>query len=403
MTTAPVRLRLRPNAPDATVMPIELFFDLVFVFALTRVTAYMADHLTLHGFVQGLLIIGLLWWSWICYAWLGNVVCADEGACRPGLFAGMGTMLVAALTIPEAYEDLPGGLYGPIVIAVCYFVFRAVHLLLFWFAVRDDPEVRAQTLRFMPGMLVATSLLLVASQLDGVAQTLLWAAALLADYGGTLVSGSAWRLQSVSHFSERHGLILIIALGESIVAIGVGIAELPISLPIVAAAILGLTLSAGLWWAYFDVTARAAEHALADVPPQRRPKVARDAYTYLHLPMVTGVVLIALGLKKTLEYVGDTEKHDLSDALHGIGLYALYGGVALYLIGHILFKLDILRELNKVRVVAAVLCLALIPVAEHVPALASLTVITALVVGTLVVEALTHREMREQVRHGDQA
>jgi low temperature requirement protein LtrA len=400
MTTAPNRLRLRPNTPDASVTPLELFFDLVFVFALTRVTAYMADHLTWHGFVQGLLIIGLLWWSWVCYAWLGNLVTADEGVCRLGLFAGMGAMLVLALTIPEAYEDLPGGLYGPAVIAVCYFAFRAVHLVLFWFAVREDPEVRAQTLRFIPSMVVATVLLLVAAQLDGVPQTLLWAAALLADYGGTLLSGSSWRLRSVSHFTERHGLILIVALGESIVAIGVGIAALPISVPVVAAALLGLTLSAGLWWAYFDVTARAAEQALASVPAERRAKVARDAYTYLHLPMVTGIVLTALGLKKTLEYVGDTEHHHLSDALHGIGLYALYGGVALYVLGHVLFKMDVMREVNRIRVVTVVVTVVLVPLAEHVPALMALAFITLLVAAMLVAETWTHRDRREAIRHG---
>lgn len=396
-------LRTEAANEDSKVTPLELFFDLVFVFALTQVTAYLADHLSWHGLVQGLLIIGLLWWGWVCYSWLGNVVRADEGICRMVMFAAMTTMFVASLTIPEAFDDLPGGLSGPVVIALCYFVFRALHIVLFFVIARDDPTLRRQLVRYAPTVVGATALLLVAAALDGPAQTVMWGLALLVDYGGTMLSGSDWRLRSAGHFAERHGLILIVALGESIVAIGVGIAELPISWPIVLAAALGLALSGGLWWIYFDVTSLAAEHALAATPAGEQPRLARDAYSYLHLPMVAGVVLLALGLKKVLEYVGDGAHHELSDPLKGVGLYALFGGVALYLLGHVAFKLRALRTFATARAVAAAAILAAIPLAVRLPALASLGLLVAVVVVLIASEVIRHAEQRAQVRHSHEA
>ena len=163
-------------------------------------------------------------------------------------------------------------------------------------------------------MLSATALLLLASRFTGVVQTLLWAAALLADYVGTMLAGaSGWRLRSAVQFAERHGLIIVVALGESIVAIGVGVAREPISWPVVVAASLGLSLSAGLWWLYFDVTSRLGERALADVDGERQARLGRDAFSYLHLPLLAGVVLLALGLKKVLQHVSDTEQHRIGD------------------------------------------------------------------------------------------
>src|SRR5262245_61977409 len=178
-------LRMEQTAEDQSVTTLELFFDLVFVFALTQITALMAADLTWHGVLRGVLLIGLLWWSWIGYAWLTNVVRADEGVVRVVLLAAMAAMFLLALSIPEAFDDLPGGLPGPVVIAVCYFAFRAVHLLLYWVIARDDPGLRRQLIRFTPSMLGATAMLLVASQFHGTTQTVLWAVALVVDYGGT--------------------------------------------------------------------------------------------------------------------------------------------------------------------------------------------------------------------------
>ncbi len=393
------RSRVTPNAPDATVTPLELFFDLVFVFALTQVTAMMADDLTGEGVLRGMLVLALLWWSWTGYAWISNVVRADEGAARLVLIAAMMAMFVMALTIPEAFDDLPGGLHGPVVLAACYFLFRLMHLVMFWVIARDDPGLRAQLLRFTPSMVGGTALLLVASTLDGTAQTLTWAAALLADYLGTLFAGSAgWRLRSPGHFAERHGLILIVALGESIVAIGVGVAQLPISWPIVAASVLGLTVSAALWWTYFDVSALRGEHALVAEPEATRARLARDAYSFLHAPLIAGVVLTALGMKKVLEYVGDSSDHELTDPLTGVGLYALFGGVVVYLLGHVAFEWRTGHRVVLSRLVPAVVLALLVPVAEQVPALAALTLVAVVMIATVSFETWRYAEPRRHLR-----
>jgi len=221
MSTARVGLRMEAAPSDSRVTPLELFFDLVFVFALTQVTAFMAQDLTGRGVVRGVLILGLLWWSWTGYAWLSNVVRADAGLARIALLLAMVAMFVLALAIPEAFDDLNGGLPGPVVVAVCYFLFRLMHLVLFWAISGDDAGLRRQLIRFAPSMIGGTALLVAASQYTGTIQTVLWALALLADYGGIYLGGSrGWRLRSPGHFTERHGLIPIVALGESIVASG---------------------------------------------------------------------------------------------------------------------------------------------------------------------------------------
>ncbi|HJY24143.1 MAG TPA: low temperature requirement protein A [Actinomycetes bacterium] len=396
------RLGMQPVSEGATVTSIELFFDLVFVFALTQVTQGMADELSWRGVLRGVLLMGLLWWSWVAYAWLFNIVRADEGVVRIVLFASMGAMFILSLAIPEAFDDLPGGLYGPVVIALCYFVFRMLHLVWFWIVAKDDPGLRRQLLRWAPAVFLATALLLLASRFEGPVLTLFWALALLVDYGGTyLIGPGGWRLRSATHFSERHGLILIIALGESIVAIGVGVAALPISWPIIVASMLGLTVAAALWWAYFDVGAKLGEQALEQVSGVDQAAMGRDGYSYLHFPMITGIVLLALGLKKVLEYVGDTEHHDLADHLTGIGLYALYGGVVLFLLGHIGFKARMVREWNPVRIGAAIVIVALIPFAASIPALAALAVLTAVTVIMVAIETFRFADMREAIRHGE--
>lgn len=317
------------------------------------------------------------------------------------LLAAMCVMFVLALAIPEAFDDLPGGLFGPVVVPLAYLALRLVHLLLFWIIARDDLGLRRQLLLFTPSMIGATALLLVASQFTGPTQTVLWALALLADYGGTYLGGAqGWRLHSAGHFAERHALILIVALGESIVAIGVGVVELPISWPIVAASVIGLILSIALWWAYFDVSGLQGEHALAEEPEATRPRLARDAYSFMHFPMIAGVVLSALGLKKVLEYVGDTEHHNLTDPLIGVGLYALYGGVIIYLLGHLGFKWRTVHHLNLDRAIAAGVLVALIPVAATLPALAALALLAAVGIAVITFETIHFADHRDQIRHG---
>lgn len=395
---------------NQTATPLELFFDLVFVFALTQVTAYMAHPTDHHvsswlAMLQGVLMIALLWWAWVGYSWLTNLVRADEGEIRIILMIAMVAMFVVSLSIPEAFHDRPGGLSGPWVLLACYVLFRLNHLVLFWRYARDDQGLRRQLVKFAPTLLVSTALLAwAATSHDPKLQTTLWAIALAGEYLGTVLGGSSgWRLRSVGHFAERHGLMVIIALGESIVAIGIGAEKLPVSWPIVAASALGLALAAGLWWIYFDVTAIHAEHAMAATPDDgRRTAMARDAYSVLHLPLIVGIVLLALGLKKLLGYVGDTEHYSLSEPLSDSGLVALYGGVGLYLLGHIAFKLRTTRILSLPRLVALGVLGGLLLVLWGAPSLAQLGGAVVLVWLLIAFETWTYAEQRYEVRHAGQ-
>jgi low temperature requirement protein LtrA len=394
--------RLLPVAEEARVAPIELFFDLVFVFSLTQVTALMAEDLTGRGMVRGLLVLALLWWCWVAYAWLGNVVQADEGLGRAAMFAAMAAMFVMALAVPEAFEDLEGGLDGPVVLAFAYLAVRVLHLAMFWMAARTEGDrgLRGQLLRFAPSVFGSTAVLLVASQLEGTAQTLAWAGVLVVDYVGTILGGaSGWRLRSASHFAERHGLIIIVALGESIVAIGVGVAHIPISWPIIAASVLGLTVAGCLWWAYFDVVSIVAERVLRRLEGEERARLARDAYSYLHLPMVAGIVLLALGIEQVLEHVGETRDGELAEHLAVLPVAALFGGVALFLFAHVAFKRRTWGQVSLRRLVVAVLIGALIPLGMELPALGALGLLTAVMVAMIASEAVRYSEVREQIRH----
>jgi low temperature requirement protein LtrA len=390
---------IRQEEEHAVVTPLELFFDLVFVFALTQVTAFMADELSWHGILRGVLVLMLLWWAWTGYAWLANVASAEERPIKLAILAGMAAMFVLALCIPEAFDDLPGGLSGPVVLAVCYLLFRTMHLVMFMIISREDAGLRKQVLRFALSVAASSVLLLIASEFEGWLQTGLWMVALLADYVGTALGGfSGWRLPSPGHFSERHGLIIIVALGESIVAIGVGVAQEPITLVIVAASVLGLLLSSALWWAYFDISALLGEHALVNEPPETRARLARNAYSYVHMPLVLGVVLVAFGLKEVLLYVSDSSHHSLADSLPAVALAAMVGGVVLYLLGHVIFKWLTVHDISVVRLVAAGVLLASIPLIVALPALIQLAVVAFIVTCAMVVESVLFAEARRKVR-----
>ena len=394
--------RIQAVAEEARVTPIELFFDLVFVFAITQVTALMSHEISYRGIIRGLLVLSLLWSSWVRYAWLGKVVRADEGVGRVAMFAAMAAMFVVALSVPEAFDDLDRGWYGPVVIAIGYLAVRLLHLTILWLAAgaSGDKALRGQLIRWAPSVVGGTTFLLVASQLQGRAQTLAWAAALVADYLGTILAGaSGWRLNSAAHFAERHGLIVIIALGESIVAIGLGVVEVPISGPIVAASVLGLTLAGAIWWAYFDVVYLVAERTLRRLRGESRARLARDAYSYLHLPMIAGIVLMALGLEEVLAGVAGDGAHEIGDALATLPLVAMYSGVALFLLGHVAFTFRVERLVKVRRVIAAGLMLALIPVGLNVPALAALAMLVAVMVSLIVAETIRFAEDRERIRH----
>jgi low temperature requirement protein LtrA len=397
-----VRQRIQAVTEDAKVTPLELFFDLVFVYALTQVTALMAEDLSGRRVLEGMIVLALVWWCWVGYSWVGNVAQADEGWARGAFIGVMATMFVAALAIPEAFEDFPGGLDGPLVLALCYGIVRVVHLGIFALAGRavDDPGLIHQLLRFGIVMTLSIALMIAGALVGGDAELVLWLAAVAVDYVGTQVIGaSGWRLHSPAHFSERHGLIIIIALGESIVAIGVGVTSAAISTQIIIAGALGIALVAAMWWPYFDVTALAAERAFARREGVERTRLARDAYSYLHLPMVAGIVIAALGLKKVLGYVAGEDGHDWGDSLHGIGLAALHAGPALYLLALIAFRFRIVGSLGTSRLMAAAALLATILLGGQIGVLLDLLVVAGIMVALIAFEAVRYAEDRHRIRH----
>ncbi|RMI28656.1 low temperature requirement protein A [Nocardia stercoris] len=373
-TARPSRPRLRLLAEDASVTELELFFDLVLVFAFTQVDDLAAHHTTAVNMLRALLVLAVMWWVWIGYAWLGNVAQADVGLIRLALFSAMGAGLIVAVVIPEAFEDMSGGLHGPLVFALAYLVIRLIHLVSFWVISAKDPQLRRQVTRWSAGSItIGTTLLIIAAQAHGTAQIWWWIGAVVGDMGWTLLAGNEWRLNSAGHFAERHGLIVIVALGESIVSIGMGVAGLPVSWPIIAGVLLALSVSGLLWSAYFDAAADHVEKALKQARGPRRVQIARNCYTYWHFPMVVGIVALALGSKKVMAELGGTEDH----ALTGIPLLALYGGPVLYLLALIGFRHYATGVVLWARLLTAGILVALTPLAWHLPALGALALLAA--------------------------
>jgi low temperature requirement protein LtrA len=370
----------RPKVSDEghRVTTFELLFDLVFVFAFTQVTGFMAHAHSAVGVLQAMIILILLWISWAAYGWLANQTHVDEGIVRLGMSGAMVAMFVIALVIPEAFDDLEGGLSGPLVLVGAYFVVRIIHSALYLVAAGDDAALRRQILRTATGILVSVGLLLAGALLGGEAQTWFWLAAVVAD--GVLIyatsAGGDWRVHSAAHWSERHGLVVILALGESIVAIGVGAANEAISVAILVGVLLAITLTISLWWVYFSRVAAAAEHLLARSQGVRRAQLASDAYTYLHFLMIAGIVISALGVEEAIAHADDGEPLGL------FGACALFGGTALYVAGNAFFWRRMSGKWNGWQFGTATALIALIPVALVLPALGCLALVAALVITT---------------------
>jgi low temperature requirement protein LtrA len=385
---------VRPTGEDHRATPLELFFDLVYVFAVTQVTGYMAHGHSAHGVLQGLLLLTLLWWTWSSYTWLGNQARADEGLLRAGMVVAMAAMFVIALTIPEAWKDAPGGLNGPLVLVGAYLLVRCVHLTVYAVAATGDPGLRRQVaITWLPTM-AGAALLVAGALLGGWAQTLLFAAALLVEGVGVyLVSRHGnWRLHSVAHLTERHGLFMILAIGESVVAIGVGASQQPISAPLLAAAILGVAVAVGLWWLYFDLVSLAAEQRLLEAHGQARVDLAVEAYTYGHYPLVAGIVLAALGLEGVLAHAGE------SRSLGAFYALPLFGGVVLYLAGQLLFKRRMHDTLSLPRLVTVGVLLAALPAAVALPPLAGLAGLVLVLAALIVIETTRYAQVRRDLR-----
>ena len=357
----------------------------MFVFAFTQVATLLANDPTFGGIGRGVLVLAALWWAWSAYAWLTNTVDPEEGLVGAALLVALIAMFIAALAVPGVFDD-DGVLFGAAFLVVC-----VMHHALYALAGRGTHDLFAAVLRLAPWTLLGATLILLAGFTEG-ARTWLWLAALACTYGGAALSGSeGWRLYP-SHFTERHGLVVIIALGEAFIAIGIGATGIGLGPGEIVAAILGILVAASFWLAYFDFFSIRGEQILGKLEGAERVALARDTYTYAHLPMIVGIVLFAFAMKNIMAHVGEE--------LDSVVALALCGGSALYLLTYSAIRCRVERRfrLSRGRFVAALALLLLLPLATMIPALAALALVAAVWVALHAYELVWWREARAESR-----
>lgn len=367
------------------VTTLELFFDLAFVFAFTQLSRLMAQQHNAIGILQALVILALLWWAWTSYGWLTNVAHADQGVVRVAMIVGMTAIFVAGIVVLEAYDDLPDGLFGPLVFVAAYLVARVTHAIVF--VSLTAARYRRRTVITVALSVASSGVLLVAGAVVGNPWQIWFtlAAVVIEPIVSYRTSaGIAWPVRSTAHFTERHGLIVILALGESVLGVGTGAAAEPISIRILGGIVLSMLVCVALWRAYFVRLSSEAEHALHTTPALDRGRTATVAYTYVHLLLVSGIVLAALGLEVAMAHIESTE---------GLGLFgaaALCGGVACYLAGTAAFARRVLGTWSALRLTIATMVAALAPLIGLLPPLSAL----ACVVAALTALFLAERHVR---------
>jgi low temperature requirement protein LtrA len=359
-TAADVEARVAVGEERTT--PLELLFDLVFVYAITQVSHLVGAHPTPEGFARGAVVLAAVWYAWICFAWLTNTLGVDDEIVRAGVLTAAGASFFVALAVPRA-------LGGEVLLFVAaYFIVRALHVVLYVYGTRDAPAVRRNVLAVTPTFVLGPAALFALPWLPDGWRLWYLLGVLAFDVSGPYVSGVAEIPVKPAHFAERFALFVIITLGESIVSIGVGAGARPHGAVLIAVA-LAFVLTVLLWWAYFDIVSDAAERRLGRAARVERATLARDAYTYMHYVIVAGIVGFAVGCKNL---VADP-RHHLTTA----GAVALCGGVAIYLLGHAAFRLRMTRTIGRHHLAGAAASAALIPLSPHVPALAVAALLAA--------------------------
>jgi low temperature requirement protein LtrA len=370
---------------------LELFFDLVYAFAFTQVTALMVHHQSAAGVVQGLVILLLLWGPWASFAWLANQAHADRGVVQVGMIAATVIMSFASLAVPSAFRDAHHPLLGSLLFASAFFLVQVIHMVVYLVAAGSDAGLRRQiivseTSALLPG----TALLIIGSLVGSPYQLWIWLVAVVFQWVMIYVTsaGGNWRIKSVAHFAERHGLVVLLALGESVVAIGSGVAQQPLGARILLGSGLSIGIAFALWWAYFHHAAPRVEAAVARREGVKRTGIATDVYTYLHFPVIAGIVLTALGIETAVGHVADAATPGWFSAV------ALGGGTALYLAATGFVWLRVSGEWSLPRFAAGVLLLISIPLLAVVPALLALGIVLVLVVAPAVAEGLLGQRVK---------
>lgn len=397
--------RVSTPATASEITPEELFFDLMFVYTFIQVAVLMARNPSVVGVAQGLAVLTLLWRAWSLYSQLA-VVSGDRIAARRFV-----VLVIAALTLltgiatPQAFGLVPGGLPGPLIVVACYLILRLLHLFALRLLVRRDPALDPRVLRASAPTVVALVLLLCAAlatmrhgrsgALDPLVASL-WLAAVVVDLGGGyLVGPRAWQVDSARRCTDRYALIILIALGQAIISTGVALVDRPISWRVIVAIALSMTLLATFWWAYFDTDAVMGRRTMEVCTGTRREALARDAYAYLHLPMIAGLVLLAFGLRQVLAWVGSG-----SGARYPLlGDAALVSAVIVYLVANQAFWWRVRHGIRWFRVAGIVLVAALTPLTRQLSPLWTLAVLAAATTTVMVLDSRHAAELRRQL-HG---
>ncbi|RIV40900.1 low temperature requirement protein A [Micromonospora radicis] len=360
----------------------EIFFDLVFVFAFIRVTEFMSERPTPRTLAQGLVVLLLLWICWLVYSWLGNQARIDIGVIRAGTTVAMAAVFLVALVVPDAWQSGPGMLTPRLILVLAYIVLRTVHLVLYHWAAEGDRRLRRTVHIYAVTTALAWIPLVLGAVLEGFAQLVLWTAALAVDLAGGLIASifSGWAVRSPGHFAERHSLVLIIALGESLISVGAGIGAQMIQGPILLAAMFTLTGTVCLYGLYAQ-NAAAAGQVLTAESGQRRGRIAGNAYSLAHFPMIAGIIYHSLGVEQVLERMAvEQPGHPDELRLSWTAAVALVGGVALFLAGRAAFLGFSVRSVTIVQLLAPVAVLLLLPAARFLPGLAALGLLIAFVI-----------------------
>ncbi len=376
----PVRWRVSDPRPVGAVTPVELFFDIVFVFTLTQLTHTLEAHLSLGAVGRVVLVFGVLWWMYGGYAWLTNHVPPRRVSQKLLLFGGMAGFLIAAVGLPHAFEGT-GVVFG-----LGYLTVIGVHLLLF-----SQSDAFAGVVRLAPFNVGAALLILAAGFVSGPRMYVLWVAGFvlmavipyLVPRLSWVGSAQAFHI-TPAHFVERHGLLVIIALGESVIAIGAGVDVEHITAGTIGMIVLALLLPGALWWTYFTDT-NAAEHALTNADPQQRSLMATRTYFFAHIPVLLGIIVAAAGIHAAIAH--PAERTPWPAAL------ALSGGIALFLAGIAACRLSLAIGRLTSRLVAAIAVLMTTPVATTVNAGVQLVLVLGVLIVMLAVDyrAGSHR------------
>jgi low temperature requirement protein LtrA len=354
------------------VSTLELFFDLVFVFTITQLTAVLYHDPSWRSLLQVVVMLAVIWWMYAGYAWLTNAVVADTVARRLFLLGGMAGYFVLALAIPDAFEG------SGLAFALAYLVIVSVHTALFTRAA--SATIVTAILRLAPWNLTSALVVLVGGALGGTAQYVLWTFAALFEWMTPILRRGARGFGiGAAHFVERHGLVVIVAIGESVIAVGIGASHLAVDVPLVVAVTLGLALSACLWWLYFGGSEERAERALAEAPPVVRAHAALFGFGYAHMPILLGIVTTAAAERRGLEQP--------FDRLSWWNASLLAGGVALFLAGDVWFRRVLHIGRVHIRAVMTVLALAALPLGAWVSAVAAIAALVTLLAIGIVTEA----------------